>query len=649
MKLHKYILLALTAVALASCDDFLEVESPSAFDTDYVFSTVADTDKMLLGVYACFPPDAYTSRMSNVFMQNTDVEATGVSAAPDGSRRDVWSLEGGLLQNFADMKTCWNNCYLAIDRANQCIEGIQASALYNSGDAQMKQLLGEAYCLRAYWYFMLCNFWGDVPLALKASKAGMDLNTPRVDKNIIYSQVIQDIINVEELMLWADKSSYGIERMNREFALGMIARLSLFRAGYATTQDGKSQKADSYMSELPEVTYTINGTTKTAKTSTEYCQVAKDYCQKLISLKDRALNPDFAKIFYNQCRFESPVNDDILFEVAFVKNGGGDVGWCIGLSVDGGTYGSGGSYIAFPVTYYYSFDDQDLRLNTTCSLVKYTNETTQAILGANGTVPGKWCRLWLKEAPGSSSSKGTGINWPLMRYSDVLLMLAEAENEINGPTSIAKDALKRVRNRAFAAEDRGIKVEQYVNNLTDKQAFFNAIVNERAWEFGGECMRKFDLIRWGNYGQKIVETKKALTNMGLAANKQQLDNPEVAKYADLADVFYYQLTNGKIIIANPRYKTTDIPTEKIVASANLKDGDGNYVAQSWTKSLVKKVTTDGVDTWEEADFTARSWRGYKDATGVSPVPYYLPIAYEIVANSNGVLSNKGYGLVLSNN
>lgn len=69
---------------------------------------------------------------------------------------------------------------------------------------------------------------------------------------------------------------------------------------------------------------------------------------------------------------------------------------------------------------------------------------------------------------------------PIMRYSDVLLMLAEAENELNGPTDLAKDALKQVRERAFVNSSKKTeKVDNYVNALADKTSFFEAIVNER--------------------------------------------------------------------------------------------------------------------------------------------------------------------------
>ena len=108
---------------------------------------------------------------------------------------------------------------------------------------------------------------------------------------------------------------------------------------------------------------------------------------------------------------------------------------------------------------------------------------------------------------GSTSNKGTGINYTYMRYADVLLMYAEAANENhNGPTPQAKEALKKVRNRAFAAEDQPEMVDTYVDKLTSKEDFFDAIVKERDGNSGvksiedmiwrvGICMeRPFKLV-----------------------------------------------------------------------------------------------------------------------------------------------------------
>ncbi|MCC8188312.1 MAG: RagB/SusD family nutrient uptake outer membrane protein [Bacteroides sp.] len=648
MKKIIYIISLLSVILFTACDDFLTVDSPSSFEKDYLFSNTEDAYKMVLGIYQLMARDEYTSRMSNVFLQNTDVEANGVNETPTGAdRRDVWSLQAGLCNNWSDVTNAWNNTFKAIDRANQCIEGIEESALYQAGDATMKQLYGESKCLRAYWYWMACNYWGDVPFATTPSTADKENNTPRVSTDSIYSYLIQDLIDCEEEMKWASEG-ITVERMSRDFALGLIVRLSMFRAGYSMQEDGTMKRPSDYKN---------------------YLEIAIKYAQKLINSGKHTLSPDFAKIFKDQCEFTVNNDGDILYEVAFVKNGGGDVGWCIGRSVAGGSYGSGSTYICFPGNYYYSFDQRDLRRDATVSIVKYKTESKEEPASINQMNPVKWCRLWLKESPGSSSSKSTGINWPIMRYSDVLLLYAEAENELHGgPTTEAKSLLKQVRRRAFDAADHTRMVEQYVNNLSTQEDFHTAIVNERAWEFGGECLRKFDLGRWNLYGKKILETKEALTNMGKAGVGIELDNPAMAQYANLPNELYYTLVDGTSAVtgwatemlefANDLYtKLTDDqkPANTVSKYDDLKTNSGAYVKLNWTSSLMQTVKdeegedikdADGNKIYEPADYINWTYRGYTGTTGNEPVPYLLPIPYSIVVASNGVLSNDGYGLVL---
>jgi len=649
-KYYSILIITITVVMLiSSCKKFLAPDSMSSFDGSYVFASVGDAKKMVLGAYALFAQDSYTSRMSNVFMQNTDVEASQPAASPDGSRRDVWALQGGLLSSFGDIYTMWQHNYLAIDRANQCIEGIQKSALANNAD--MKMMLGESYCLRAYRYFLLCNIWGDVPYFRKAATAGMQLDVPKTDKNIIYSGMIQDLVNCEPDMYFANEYPDGIERMNREFAIGMISRLALFRAGYGTTQSGVMKLADDYLNvsanDSLAVKYTINGVAKVARTSADYYQLAEDYAQKLMSLRDRPLNPSFATVFMNENLWIKPINDDVLYEVAFgATNGGGDVGWCIGVPVYSSSKGTTTIQVGLTPNYYYSFDQSDTRRDATISKIAYNSETDQAATPITALYCNKWCRLYLPNSPGSASSKGTGINWPLMRYSDILLMLAEAENQLHGPTQLAKDMLTRVRTRAFSSADYPVKVVGYVNGLTTKDAFFTAIVNERAWEFGGECMRKFDLGRWNIYGKKIIETKTILDNMGKAALGLDQANPDVIKYANYADVLYYQKPNGVVTFLNTYYKPTTVPTVVALADLGKPGNEKSYATIGWNNQLYASVTTNGVTTYQSANFTTYCWRGYKDPTGVAAVPFLLPIPSQTVATSK-YLNNNGYGLVSS--
>jgi starch-binding outer membrane protein, SusD/RagB family len=643
---NRFIIMVLSvATLLFGCDSYLDVDAPSAFDSNYVFSNPADAQKVLFGAYARFAQDPFTSRQSNVWHQNTDVECIGVSANPDGSRRDIWSLQGGLLSSFGDVKSAWDNNYLALDRANQCVEGILASEMKNN--AEMQQLLGEAYCLRAFYYYMMCGFWGDVPYFREAAKGGMELDVPKTDKNIIFSMTIQDLVDIEEKMYWAKNMSNGTERMNREFAIGMIARLALFRAGYGMTKDGTMKRAEDYLdmnNDSLKVTYTLNGVTKTAVTSNDYYQLAKDYSLLLIDSNVRKLDTDFHQIFKNQCQYVKVNDGDILYEVGFLAANGGDVGWCVGWPVTGGSYGSTTIQVNFNTSYLYLFDDHDSRMEATVARVSYNNETDQSVLGPTALASAKWNRLWMKTSMGQASSKGTGINWPLMRYSDVYLMLAEAENALNGPTDLAKNALATVRKRAFG--QYASEVDTYIaEKATSKEAFFNMVVDERALEFGGECLRKFDLVRWNIYGKKIIETKKMLADITLASF--DIKEPSLEKYANYADVVYYKKINGTIHFLNPRYRlpVEQVPTTTVDAASLTNDGT-TFAKINWCKTFLSNVTIggDGTYTFTTGDYLLRSWRGYTDPTGQAAVPYLIPVPASKVANSK-YLNNDGYGHV----
>ena len=614
--MKKIIIYTLAAVAIlfTSCEKYLDTDSPSSFTESYIFANETDAQKAVMSVYALFNQDAFTSRISNVFTGNTDIECGTPSAAPDNSRRDIWSLEAKLSPSFVDLRTVWNNAYNAINRANECIEGIQSSPVYQdpTRNENMKQLLGEALTLRAYWYYILQNYWADVPFKTTGTKAGDEFYLPRKDRDSILTNEINELIKIEPDMQWADQLTGGIERINREYVIGMISRLALTRAGYSMRVDGTMQRKSDYA---------------------DYYKIARDYAKKLMTLKDRPLNPSFMQIFMNECKNVTPVNDDVLYEVAF-QAGYGDVAWNHGIRVDAGThaYGSGSAYLCLPLTYVYSFDKSDKRFPVTCAIIYYDKDLKQQPTGPTSIAPGKWNRLWLNTPPGAASAKGTGINWPMMRYSDVLLMFAEAENELNGPTAEAKAALQRVRERAFDSSVWPVKVTNYINTVSgSKESFFNAIVDERAWELGGECIRKYDLIRWNNYGKKIADSRNKLIQMGVDAYKA------TGTYSTGPDYIYYKTNADNTLEFYDIWSKApaDLPVKD---SPNIGDNPTGYTRVSWMRSMINTTTL------EPANYVLYEWRGYKDNTGMAPAPYVLPIQSEIILSSLGVLNNDGYGL-----
>ncbi len=599
----KLVILAVLSMFMTSCKDFLEPDSLSTFDTNYIYSNVDDARKGVNAIYESFGQDAFRSRLSNNMTGNTDIEhQSGWSSTAD--RYQIWDLTA--VATNSDLRIMWNAAYTAIRNCNVAIEGIEASSALNSTDIatskKMYNMLGEAYTIRAYWYSMLTFYFGDVPNVRQAPKAGNDFFLPKEDRNVILGQVIKDLIDIEGKMSWADQTSYGIEQINREYTLGMIARLALQRGGYYLTPALAMERKSDYL---------------------DYYKIAKEYSEKLITLKDRPLPTDYRQVFLNESKFVTPTNSDILFEVPFA-NGNGDVGWNIGITVDGGTtashsYGSGSNYMAIPPTYYFSFDTLDIRRDVTCALYKI-NTSGQAIFVNNSMniAQGKWSRWFLDKAPGASTAKGTGINWPMLRYSDVLLMLAEAENEINGPTSIAQEALKRVRQRAFDSKYWPEKVTSYITNISgSKQAFFNAIVNERAWEFGGEMIRKYELIRWNLYAKKTQETVNATKEMADAALTG------TGKYSELPDYMYWKRdASGNFKVLNPSRKYVGIP-------------DASWTRVSFLASLKPTATT-------YQDWITKDWDKYYNGPVPGIARYIFPIPAEAITNSQGKLLNDGY-------
>ncbi|WP_308991061.1 RagB/SusD family nutrient uptake outer membrane protein [Mariniflexile litorale] len=605
MKLKLFLAIIPLLLIATSCDkDFLEPDSISTYNPEFIYSNVDDARNGVNAVYSYFNQDAFRSRLSNNFAGSTDIEIGYHNAEYDNGRREIWNLDAQ--SSNGDLNAVWTYAYRAIRDANIAIEGINNSGNLESEDVSIKnsfnQLLGETYTLRAYWYSMLAYYFGDVPYVIEAPVAGADFFYPKTDRNEILTKEIQALIDVEENMQWADALPYGIEQVNREYTLGMIARLALQRGGYYLKPEGESDynmvRDNDYL---------------------DYYTIAKQYTKKLIDLKDRPLTSNFRQIFLNENLFLTPVNQEILFEVPFAK-GGGDVGWNIGIKVDGGTnakhdYGSGSNYMAIPATYYMSFDSKDTRREVTCGLFRVTQEDTLAHAGIGNISQGKWNRRLLPEPPGRESAKGTGINWPMLRYADVLLMYAEAENELNGPTIEAQDMLKRIRQRAFDPADWSTKVDPYVASAAaSKEAFFNAIVDERAWEFGGEMIRKYELIRWNLYAEKTQETVNGLIELADKAFVGTGTGP---------DYMYWKSVDGKFVVLNPDTKVLAAP-------------DDTWFREPFLIGLHDDTTT-------YSEFILNDYNNYYNGPKAGVARYIFPIPIVAIDNSQGAIKNNQYG------
>lgn len=489
---------------LNACEKYFEDDPVSVFTPENVFSTVDYTEKAVLGIYQLMTRDeGYSKRVNMYYGLDTDIEFIS-GLEPDNERRGIAkyiATPGNL-----ELELPFNNFYKAIERCNICIENIPASPVYNSNDAEaikaMDRMLGEALTLRAFFYSELIRYWGDVPYRAESAKDESDFNLPKTDRDVIYDNIIADLQQAADLVPWRSELQAD-ERINKGAVKGLLARIALARGGFSLRATGGMQRGDNHQ---------------------HYYTIARDAARDVIESGEHALNPSFEDVFKTHCSYQIDTKyGESIWEVGHGIGESSEVGYFIGnASDDGSSFGRAiGNVLANPA-YYYSFNLNDTRRDVTIALYRVGSATPsgvyeeqpadhQILSNARNLYIAKWRREWFNPVyPGAN--KYTGVNWPIIRYSDVLLMFAEADNEINnGPSAQAIEAFRQVRARAFAGNED--KMPQIPSS---KDEFFNELVKERAWEFGGESIRKFDLIRWNLLGDKLNQMRAELQKMSLA-------------------------------------------------------------------------------------------------------------------------------------
>ena len=506
-----YSLLLSFAMLFTACENYLDVQPDTGFTGAEVFKTEKDMQSAVAGVYTLMlTDDAYSNRLAFVFNMNTDVEMAGVST-------NTVNVNGSDLACYepkpywTTLNSTWNAMYRIINLSNDVIQGIEQSDLYKSASkdtpSAVTQLYGEVKTIRAMVYLDMIRIWGDVVFRTKSSTGDENFYVGVTDRNEILEFLIDDLKSVEPLMQYANQLDYGVERASRSFNQGLIGLLALTRGGYTLRPDtdnpasiGQMVRGDNY--EM-------------------YYDTAITYLGKVIEEQHHDLKLIYRDFWIKQNNWVTPVDDDVMFSLPLLKNSTGEYGYSIGIPITEGNhpYGGASGNLSLSGTYLFSFDKTDLRRDMTCAPFSYDENLNQLIrLDLARLAVAKWSKLYMTDPLGNTSGKGTGVNYPWMRFADVLLMYAEAVNERFGPRNDAMECLKRVRRRAFAEANWGEKVESYVNSKTTKESFFKAIMDERAWEFGGESKRKFDLARWNKFSEVIYNQYNKLINWGKVAN-----------------------------------------------------------------------------------------------------------------------------------
>jgi len=491
-------------MVITGCKKFLDQQPITDVSAEVAFSDVPSAYKALAGAYSRLVGDAgFGIRLSLYYTVDTD-EMQGPGGAVDNDRRDIarYSATSG----NAQITNPFNQLFTGIEFSNICIANIPKMDKYNNGSEQEKKQLrrmyGEALTLRAQYYFQAIVNWGDLPANFRpASELASSNPFPvRTNRDTIYNQLLADLKMASELVPWrTELAAIGDpldERITKGTVKALRAKIALFRGGYALRSDGTMKRNADYLT---------------------YYQIAKDECNEIMSSNQHALNPSFKSLWKDQVNAHAVADPqgELMFQASGI---GGVAAADTKLAYyNGPTVNNlGNKSINVLPTYFYAFDSTDLRRDVTCAIYNVAADgVTKVGQAITAICDGKYRRDWITNpsyAP-TNAIQYFGLKWQIIRYSDVLLMYAEAENELNGPTATAYTAVNQVRRRGYGKAIGTADATVDLPTGLSKTTFFDAIVKERSLELGGEGVRKFDLIRWNLLAKKITDTKAALLAM----------------------------------------------------------------------------------------------------------------------------------------
>lgn len=514
MKKNKlvYVLGALLSMGVVSCD--LTEKPTSFYEMDTYFTTADKAEMAVIGIYDCLAAEGSYGQYVMPFASSDDMYMVRGTATGDGTRRDISHY--ALTSSNTWVASVWNYIYEGIDRANTAIAGIEKMPGYENSD-ELKELVAQARFLRAFLAFDLVRYWGDVPFKTTSTGSFGDTAQPRTEREKIYDQIIIDL-DFAKIHLKPGNEVASSEVPCRGAARALLMRVYLQRAGYSldrttrtlTRPDDATRK--NYFDAVIE----------------EWKAFGTEGYHNFYGAGYEELFKNYSKLVLN--------NQESLWEIAFEPNNGqkDNAGyWATynGPLVDAPDAGSGaanqnffGRANAFFIVLPYwgdFYDDNDVRrdVNFVDYVYRWVKKdkaqvkmsVCQEISKNMYRYPGKWRREWM--ALGFVDPNHTGVNYCPLRYADVVLMAAEAYNEIND-TPKAWELLNDVRARAHATEINSSNYASlmkapkvydlpFISDGDEAGKFRTALYWERAFETAYEGQRKFDLIRWGVLGDAL--------------------------------------------------------------------------------------------------------------------------------------------------
>ncbi len=640
----KYIILSFLALSLVACEkDFFETNSPSAMD-EAVFKSADLTQQAIGAIYNTFGEDkSFRNRLCGGYVaMNTDIEHCSKSEDAEYAAYNMTGGTGNL--STSNGKDPWAYLNSAIERANVVIDGIRANS--DTTDATFKYLLGEALTLRAFCYLEMIKLWGDVPASFESFNGHNSevLYTKKSDRNVIYDQLRIDLKDAARLMPWSAQcpgsAANYTGRPSKALALGLLARMDLMYAGLAMRPDVFTEGGTKACS----VQYNV----KDAGVRQELYQEAVWACAQIIKQEDYKFKDNFEDVFKDLCQDVTDYSkSEWIWALPFLDGARGQVlaltgnkmsTNCAGALINTISFGNGNTnnsktqaMIEIVPTFYYAYDKNDKRRDVTIlpwtweyddgsgtASSGFVAETFPGVAATDKKVYQKQSNIsqlylgklrveWMKR---SYSSNEDAIDMPVLRYTDILLMFAEAaigSKEGNAPSNLygisAQSCMDKVRARA---------------GLSSVPVTFDNIVNERAFEFCGENLRKYDLMRWGLLKEKLEKAQ---------ADVYDLQN-NTGAYAGRPDSVYYHFVRNDAYAQNgaayviDQFVGLDLGAVK---PAECTKENGWVVKSFFDKESVPSITTE-------------NWYLYKPGTNID-MHQYWPIFDVNISASNGTLWN----------
>ena len=593
--------LALLTAALPACS-FLDTD-PQIIPDDGYYNSEQKLIYGLAGVYGVLNSEALYGNYYSLQIANADDLCYFNNYNNSESRPDRYNHSAGT----AAIYDTWSKLYEGIKNANRYIEAVEKTEIDPGKlSVDIGLYIAEARFLRAYYHFLLAQAWGDVPLRVKATTAPNpnDVQMAATPQEQVLKWCADEIeATIPDLYEPIDNTP---SRVSQTVAQGILARVYLFMAGESVKQiDGLDKKEmyrraaywaneviASHKHDLNESYEEIFINMIRDQYDTQFHESmweaeflgdrtsATDWTNgrigDLIGLRSQSRTTNYSEWacnysygYYNgsytlwQLYWE---NDRTADETASATVIDKRLTW----NLPGYNYrGMNNQKISYKnkagetVTRY---------LQQTQSMFKtpwvYNNNFAMPdIEGLDQTIEdafdpadlvydptvmcavrnaGKWRRETVYEKQMSAKSLYTTINFPILRYADVLLMYAEAINEYAGaPDDQAKEAIREIRKRA------GVKTDESL--LGDYRSFRDLVRNERGRELAFEGLRKWDLIRWGTFVEKMHN----------AGTNQPTEN----KYRNVS---YTNYASANYANVTARHIYLPIPTKELAVNHALR-------------------------------------------------------------------------------